>query len=425
MRRAVVLLLAVAACSGEEPVEPPDLSCTTTADCEDNSHVCLPASLMCAPPIGPTAPGDLCDVDDDCATGVCQQGACVELCQTTCSWGVCEAIDGKNYCVWRKAAPVLELGPFPTPAAGGSGPITLDIPAATGSFTIVVSDDGGLRVAVTKLLAPDGTDLTEMNPGIDYIGTGQLHVPISDMVLPVEGAWTIEVGTFDPTNFTGLDAVDGEIERVTVIAEPESERGGALDLVIGITSITASTATTTNFVQSMLGRVEAMLLEPTGATLGSVRFIDVPAEHATVQNGDETRTICRTLSEPGPHGVAVNLFIVDDLTYTGGHAGGVPGPPGVYGTNASCVVLQRLRSGGDTGILAAHELGHFLGLRHTSELDGRWDLISDTPDCPPGVDEGSCPDRDNLMFPRFPLRPNLGLTSGQIDVVQRNPMLYE
>lgn len=55
--------------------------------------------------------------------------------------------------------------------------------------------------------------------------------------------------------------------------------------------------------------------------------------------------------------------------------------------------------------LALHELGHFLGLKHTTEYGGNeFDKIEDTPECPgmskddPGYD--LCPDRHYIMFPQ-------------------------
>jgi len=51
-----------------------------------------------------------------------------------------------------------------------------------------------------------------------------------------------------------------------------------------------------------------------------------------------------------------------------------------------------------------HELSHFVGLSHTTELGGgvAVDTLADTPACPNTADKdalASCPDHDNLMFP--------------------------
>ena len=48
-----------------------------------------------------------------------------------------------------------------------------------------------------------------------------------------------------------------------------------------------------------------------------------------------------------------------------------------------------------------HELGHFIGLEHTTEFDGYADTLNDTPACTNLAKNqlASCPDHDNLMFP--------------------------
>jgi hypothetical protein len=62
------------------------------------------------------------------------------------------------------------------------------------------------------------------------------------------------------------------------------------------------------------------------------------------------------------------------------------------------------------GAVLAHELGHYLGLYHVSEADGRQDTLVDTP-----------PDRRNLMQ-RLPSAEALGLSSSQVDIARRHPV---
>ena len=55
--------------------------------------------------------------------------------------------------------------------------------------------------------------------------------------------------------------------------------------------------------------------------------------------------------------------------------------------------------------IALHELGHFLGLKHTTEYGGEeFDKLEDTPECPGMVKDGPgydlCPDRHYIMFPQ-------------------------
>ncbi len=52
------------------------------------------------------------------------------------------------------------------------------------------------------------------------------------------------------------------------------------------------------------------------------------------------------------------------------------------------------------GELLAHEVAHYLGLRHTSEFDGlRHDPIADTPECPAERATAESPDGTPLLTP--------------------------
>jgi hypothetical protein len=106
--------------------------------------------------------------------------------------------------------------------------------------------------------------------------------------------------------------------------------------------------------------------------------------------------------------------LLDGLNPTIGVAGGISGPP-FAGTNASGVAIgvETARMGdsidiGLLGLAATHEIGHFLGLFHTSEYDGSFhDYLADTAECGLDADAngngqletGECPgDAMNVMF---------------------------
>lgn len=126
----------------------------------------------------------------------------------------------------------------------------------------------------------------------------------------------------------------------------------------------------------------------------------------------------------------LNLFIVDDfvgteLGFAAGIAGSVPIPMQVNGTRRSGVAVA---IGGQTttslGETIAHELGHSLGLYHTSEFNngGDTDLldpISDTPTCPElaGSDPGTCLDDTNVMFPQL-TGTMMNFSAGQLTVLK-------
>ncbi len=82
-----------------------------------------------------------------------------------------------------------------------------------------------------------------------------------------------------------------------------------------------------------------------------------------------------------------------------GASGGIPGPQGVMATGGSGVVVAASVIGEERlslGRVLAHEIGHFLGLFHTSELDGSGEeSLADTPICEPSRDT----DADGVLSP--------------------------
>lgn len=428
-----------------------EVSCTSNDDCEPGSRCALvdpsdpnaPIVLRCAPRLGAFELGDACQRDDVCGSGLCHEGFCTEPCGTCANGMACEPSTIHRYgidtnlsvCRWRLAAPALELGPIDTPLPDGAS-VEFDVPPNLASFVVVLESDEGLRVTAESLQAPDGTLLIDpadrassLNPAVDYIGIVSVLVPASDRVegRPQPGRWRIRPNTYDPTLFGELQPLPGRIDRISVLFEPETEVGGQLDLVLGLSpglGIDVKTASTSTFVMRLLERIDTHYA-PAEVRTADVRFVLLDATHDTVEDGVETRGMCATLSEPGPRGVSVNVFVVEDLSYTDGHSGGIPGPPGIHRSNGSCIVVESLGNGAHTGTLVAHEIGHFLGLHHTTGVDGRPDPISDTPICAEGTEVSECPDYDNLLFPIFPLQSDLQLTPGQIDVLRRNPLLHE
>lgn len=135
----------------------------------------------------------------------------------------------------------------------------------------------------------------------------------------------------------------------------------------------------------------------------------------------------------------VDVFMVDEIL--GGPVGmspSIPGAPGLHGNPNNGLVFSVVDAGFDNeviGYIMAHEIGHYLGLRHTSEkligdtreyideLVGVKDPILDTPSC--GPSDSVCPDRNNLMYPSIPdIDDRVGeITQGQGAALRANPMI--
>lgn len=155
-----------------------------------------------------------------------------------------------------------------------------------------------------------------------------------------------------------------------------------------------------------------------------------------------------TSPEANPRGLRVvfvrNLYfdgVHENLT-TLGYAGGIPAVP-VDGTSASSLFLaaephRRASDGalfpGYLAETAMHEIGHMLGLFHTTEAAGDlFDPIADTPTCPASDetlnDQGQiraelCDDAENVMFWTVSPGRTPSFSRGQIFVLRSHPLLY-
>jgi hypothetical protein len=141
---------------------------------------------------------------------------------------------------------------------------------------------------------------------------------------------------------------------------------------------------------------------------------------------------------------AINVIFLRGFLDEGvlGFAGGVPGPAGVP-TSASAVVLavdSHLDGDGELNLeqlasTLAHELGHQLGLFHTSEAEGDLhDPIDDTPECTEDDDDDGdgelsveeCLEQDgaNLMFYTSADDPQTELSPVQVELLNAHPMAF-
>ena len=189
-------------------------------------------------------------------------------------------------------------------------------------------------------------------------------------------------------------------------------------------AVNAASAPSHSGLQNMLDALETVYLQADIA-LGDVRYFDLPAGGFLNITSYDELTALFTQSVTSDDRV-LNMFVVEDIDLPGaeplGVASHIPGPALLNGTGQSGVAIvdQYIQSNepGTAAALAGHEIGHYLGLYHCSEVTGGLhDPLNDTVQCCSG---GSC-SATNLMDPY--LYGNTSITPDQRWVLQRHPLV--
>lgn len=299
-----------------------------------------------------------------------------------------------------------------------SSPLYLALPDDIISFSLVVeaqvqpvllagaANDGVLLI---DALAEGATGLGQLplahQPGV----TANLTLPLSPDTYPTPGCLAI------------LPLVEGDQAGETALVHVATRRGDPF----AATGRFTINAIRVGDVQISVEEVEAALVgadnlyvDNDAGTLAEISYIDLPTDDGTFipTEGPEIQRL-RSSPIAGP-GSAMNVFFIDDFTDAAGVLGiaaGIPGPNGVPQTAGSGVVIALDSHRTTEGVLnttlmgetIAHELGHQLGLFHTTEADGgTHDVVPDTAECTLEMDTNrdgqlaaeECPDGQNVMF---------------------------
>ncbi|GAB4291188.1 MAG: hypothetical protein Kow0090_04600 [Myxococcota bacterium] len=317
-----------------------------------------------------------------------------------------------------------------------------DLPENAISFSIIMKNMGTSIGMVAYLWNPDGKNIQPDMKPYAFDGAYAITVPNTPDITIKKGKWKFSVVNWESR---------ATVEVLVVIKVGKLPQKSTLSMnifLVGLTDLNASKAASDADFQKLIAEVDALYMQQ-GITLDlkGAKIYDLNEDKfafidSTEGVNSELRQMFAKSSIAKEEG-RVNVFLVRTIAslqagfITLGIAGGIPGPVGINGTVSSGVAVGMDSYGtswrkhiSDIASTWAHEMGHFLGLFHTSEADGKsHDPLSDTPQCPSSNDKNGdgylLPDEckgkgaENLMF--WAASPeSKDVTANQGFVVQHN-----
>ena len=346
---------------------------------------------------------------------------------------------GDGYC----APPIDFTAPDPTTSGeitiecdGGGGDvreIAFSIAADTASFAVVPFAESG-TVRPRRLRLPDGSVGADFNGDHKFLDVNPFYIqtaaPVFFPAAPQFESITQQGGG---TYVLEVEASGGELCWYVLEKAAPGSRIAVNIYFVGIDGLTAASAGNHSGFNRMIDVFER-IYGNAGITMDSLRLFDASAataeRYSIIRELNDIFRLATEGQDPGPtleERLSIDVFLINGFSVPQapgllGVSLGIPGVPGLHGTSGSALVFTAEYLDGNAdqvGQTMAHEIGHFNGLRHTTEHGGtEWDPIADTQECS-NPDRGNlCPDSGNLMFP-FSLGSNQETVSADQGAVLR------
>jgi hypothetical protein len=346
---------------------------------------------------------------------------------------------------------VLDLGDVPT-----NTDIPFDVPEGALGFNITAeggaSDvDADAPFGIERVVDPSGrlvhSNYTPVGGNHDtstiaFDAIAAVSVPQGDAVRAnLGGAWKLRVG------FKGAPTRRSQLHvRVRIQKTDDGVfHGATLDLHIhipeglkfGTTAVDTATVASSAVLQARVDRFFEVTRGLLNIDRGEVVF---HLERASLASLDGVDALVQgfSVSDSRRNGLQeLHMLFTNDILQDGqpiaaGISPGVPGAATIFGRGVSGIIISPSDSTSpveDDVQTMVHEMGHFIGLNHTTEFDGVLsDPLTDTPLCTTmdGTKTLSklrlCPDRTNIMFAAAAIDLPIALSPTQKRIYQGSPI---
>lgn len=340
----------------------------------------------------------------------------------------------------------LPLGTHATGEDGLSGPIAFDLPAGVTAMVLRVEGDSAYSYTLAGLERDAGFALVPkawlslspspqscVSPCANRIvaqpGAAAFLFPNTPLVDLRPGPHRVRVYAFDADKAPVKTEVNVAVDLVRPAPPPVAWQLPVNLCLTGAMGWTAANVLQQPRAQQALATARSLLAQA-GITIAPLRVFDVAesGSYIATQHGPSSDLAKLFKSGAGlPNGV--NVFLTERVIAVGGLpganvvlglSGGIPGVPNAVGHMRGGVAVSLALPAGKPDVLGqalAHEIGHFLGLFHTSEAkgsggQGAHDTLPDTPHDDP----------TNLMY--WSVTPQAKtLSHEQVQVLRRSPWL--
>jgi len=322
------------------------------------------------------------------------------------------------------------------------------VPQGAISFSLTLQGNGVVEggLFISGLIDPNGLPVTPLDPNVVFCDMGLCSalIPRSPEFIATAGVWQYNLGSLQ-ADLRGIDFN-------SVTANLALRSGPVIDLTknfpaqLNIKTFLTANTVDTNDIALVLTQLEAIAnASNIGINLDPITVVTNP--RFTEVSSDFNNTNTAALVSMGDAD-QINIFFIESfsgLNAAGlvGMSAGLPGTLGIKGKYNGVLIDADVTRESSTDAFYArtmaeftlHEIGHFLGLYHTTEqlFDGH-DVLSDTPECDDSFDSSStgeqgiadfeeCPDGLNIMFWSNNLnRVKAPLSNGQRQVVYYSPI---